>query len=113
MQNVRAPLVRQMRAWARSAACTDWGVVVSTWTDPRRIGPEPLSVPGTSLAGRTGLEPAASCVTGRRYNRLNYRPKNSIQLSCGRNRTRTCDIRLVRAALYQLSYPPFSFCTER
>ena len=27
------------------------------------------------LAGRTGLEPAASGVTGRRYNRLNYRPK--------------------------------------
>ena len=27
------------------------------------------------LAGRTGLEPAASGVTGRRYNQLNYRPK--------------------------------------
>ena len=27
------------------------------------------------VAGRTGLEPAASGVTGRRYNRLNYRPK--------------------------------------
>src|ERR1700759_5249957 len=26
------------------------------------------------LAGRTGLEPAASGVTGRRYNQLNYRP---------------------------------------
>jgi hypothetical protein len=26
-------------------------------------------------AGRTGLEPAASGVTGRRYNRLNYRPR--------------------------------------
>ena len=24
------------------------------------------------LAGATGLEPAASCVTGRRYNQLNY-----------------------------------------
>jgi hypothetical protein len=31
------------------------------------------------MAGRTGLEPAASGVTGRRYNRLNYRPK--IQFS--------------------------------
>ena len=29
----------------------------------------------TLLAGRTGLEPAASGVTGRRYNQLNYRPK--------------------------------------
>ncbi|GMV14716.1 MAG: hypothetical protein AMXMBFR56_29400 [Polyangiaceae bacterium] len=27
-----------------------------------------------SIAGRTGLEPAASGVTGRRYNQLNYRP---------------------------------------
>jgi hypothetical protein len=26
------------------------------------------------MAGRTGLEPAASCVTGKRYNQLNYRP---------------------------------------
>jgi hypothetical protein len=26
------------------------------------------------LAGATGLEPAASCVTGRRSNRLNYAP---------------------------------------
>ncbi len=28
-------------------------------------------------AGRTGLEPAASGVTGRRYNQLNYRPKRT------------------------------------
>ena len=27
-----------------------------------------------TIAGRTGLEPAASGVTGRRYNQLNYRP---------------------------------------
>ena len=27
------------------------------------------------LAGSTGLEPAASGVTGRRYNRLNYNPR--------------------------------------
>ncbi len=27
-------------------------------------------------AGWTGLEPAASGVTGRRYNQLNYHPKN-------------------------------------
>ena len=26
------------------------------------------------MAGWTGLEPAASCVTGRRYNQLNYHP---------------------------------------
>ena len=29
---------------------------------------------GFSLAGWTGLEPAASGVTGRRYNHLNYHP---------------------------------------
>ena len=28
-----------------------------------------------SVAGRTGLEPATSCVTGRRSNQLNYHPK--------------------------------------
>ena len=27
------------------------------------------------MAGRTGLEPATSCVTGRRSNQLNYHPK--------------------------------------
>ena len=26
------------------------------------------------MAGATGLEPAAFCVTGRRYNQLNYTP---------------------------------------
>lgn len=26
------------------------------------------------VAGETGLEPAAFCVTGRRYNQLNYSP---------------------------------------
>jgi hypothetical protein len=26
------------------------------------------------MAGETGLEPAASAVTGRRYNQLNYSP---------------------------------------
>ncbi len=30
------------------------------------------------LAGSTGLEPAASGVTGRRSNQLNYDPKNSF-----------------------------------
>ncbi len=33
------------------------------------------------LAGSTGLEPAASGVTGRRYNRLNYRPKKRLKFS--------------------------------
>lgn len=28
------------------------------------------------VAGETGLEPAAFCVTGRRYNQLNYSPAN-------------------------------------
>ena len=29
------------------------------------------------MAGSTGLEPAASGVTGRRYNQLNYDPANN------------------------------------
>ena len=34
---------------------------------------EPNCSKGLTLAERTGLEPAASGVTGRRYNQLNYR----------------------------------------
>ncbi len=65
------------------------------------------------LAGSTGLEPAASGVTGRRYNQLNYDPsyiklyvKKKQEMHGGRNRDRTCDIQLVRLALSQLSYSP-------
>ncbi len=52
------------------------------------------------MATRKGLEPSTSGVTGRRSNQLNYRAIG------GNNRTRTCDIMLVRHALYQLSYAP-------
>ena len=41
--------------------------------DPFELVTGAAVFPRTS-AGRTGLEPAASGVTGRRYNRLNYRP---------------------------------------
>src|SRR3972149_1735540 len=104
------------------------------------------------MAGPTRLELATSCVTGRRSNRTELRPREwmlknahlrrqdlkfelqrttqyaSAQISspslhlgicehplfnlcCNisygrRNRYRTCDLGLVRAALYQLSYPP-------
>ena len=59
---------------------------------------------GEKLAGWTGLEPAPSDVTGRRYNRLNYHPV--LLLSGGRNRARTCDSLRVRQVLFRLSYPP-------
>jgi hypothetical protein len=36
--------------------------------------------PRWRVAERTGLEPAASGVTGRRYNQLNYRSKQSMGL---------------------------------
>ena len=53
------------------------------------------------MAQRTGLEPATPCVTGRYSNQLNYRC--SAKNNGGNYRTRTCDIYLVRVALYQLS----------
>ena len=38
------------------------------------------------MAGATGLEPAASGVTGRRYNQLNYAPAIAMKLYGRRNR---------------------------
>ena len=70
------------------------------------------------MATRKGLEPSTSGVTGRRSNQLNYRAKCETVLCQlhkikserfhfgGNNRARTCDIMLVRHALYQLSYAP-------
>ena len=81
------------------------------------------------LAGSTGLEPAASGVTGRRSNQLNYDPMRTITLQfsecrfqiglsiqpaisicnlksaiarllIGRYRIRTCDSRRVKPVLY-------------
>ena len=59
------------------------------------------------MAERTGLEPAASGVTGRRYNRLNYRSVEAFAEKGGRNWVRTSDPYLVRVLLFRLSYPPF------
>ena len=66
------------------------------------------------LAGSTGLEPAASGVTGRRSNQLNYDPELFYYAANGRRgpttffvggryRARTCDSRRVKPVLYQLS----------
>ena len=54
------------------------------------------------MADRTGLEPATSGVTGRHSNQLNYRSVMLLNFG-GWYRGRTCDLRLVRAPLYQLS----------
>ena len=62
-------------------------------------------LPLNLLAEPMGLEPTASGVTGRRYNQLNYGSAQN-PLYGGRNRARTCDPRLVRPMLSQLSYPP-------
>ena len=43
-------------------------------------------VPFLKMAGVTGLEPAASCVTGKRSNQLSYTPKmreNNVREECG------------------------------
>ena len=50
------------------------------------------------MAERKGLEPSTSGVTGRRYNRLNYRSVEAAEeIASG------CDPRRVKAMLYQLS----------
>ena len=70
--------------------------------------------PQIKMAGSTGLEPAASGVTGRRSNQLNYDPakvgvtstrvgRARVLQAGGRYRTRTCDSRRVKPVLYQLS----------
>ena len=63
----------------------------------------------SNLAERTGLEPATPGVTGRYSNQLNYRSVRTIAKHFGGWRgARTPDPRLVRAMLFQLSYPPES-----
>ena len=69
------------------------------------------------MAGTTGLEPAASAVTGQRSNQLNYDPKlvggewivgtshylpttTYYPSGSGRCRIRTCDTRRVKPMLY-------------
>ena len=60
------------------------------------------------MAERTGLEPATPGVTGRYSNQLNYRSviPRRVQYASetgGCYRGRTCDLRLVRPSLSQLS----------
>jgi integrase len=63
-----------------SAPTTELGPLRST-IGPRRRDLERLKrgVSRRYGAGWTGLEPAASGVTGRRYNQLNYHPRNSLR----------------------------------
>ena len=92
------------------------------------------------MAGPTRLELATSGVTGRRSNQLNYdpavvwfearslpeenlpgkrndcnpgSPHSLIGKNGGLNRARTCDPRLVRPMLSQLSYQPKFFLSGR
>ena len=55
---------------AATAVCLGVGVDGPEQADRRRGG----RVEGVEVAGSTGLEPAASGVTGRRSNQLNYDP---------------------------------------
>ena len=55
--------------------CTKWNDRESAWRKSlSAFVPEGLR----ELAGATGLEPAASCVTGRRSNQLNYAPHTML-----------------------------------
>ena len=91
------------------------------------------------MAGPTRLELATSGVTGRRSNQLNYDPAVVVfeagslpeenfpykrndgesgsfpffRKNGGLNRARTCDPRLVRPMLSQLSYQPIFFLSGR
>ena len=56
------------------------------------------------VAGATGLEPATSCVTGRRSNQTELRPRN-LSLVCGaQEQNRTADTGIFSPLLYRLSY---------
>ena len=46
------------------------------WSETEKQNP--LIAQGVLPARRTGLEPAASGVTGRRYNQLNYHPNTRV-----------------------------------
>ncbi len=68
--NAERTLVREAAAFRTQYA----GRNTAEYTVVR--GPDDVKTPaptGRVLARRTGLEPAASGVTGRRYNQLNYR----------------------------------------
>ena len=71
-----------MVAWERQVGLAVNGLVVATakagFCPVRNLrrSLNPLVLVRRFSAGRTGLEPAASGVTGRRYNRLNYRSRN-------------------------------------
>ncbi len=48
--------------------------IAAAFIDPLLVNDGFWDSDSNSLAGATGLEPAASCVTGRRSNQLNYAP---------------------------------------
>ena len=58
--------------------------MVKTETGPRKMGCDAYDGIAIEIktAGATGLQPAASCVTGRRSNRLNYAPAWDTLLLC-------------------------------
>ena len=72
---------RLLTPWVYQEAASDGrgnGVATGGGNEKAQANCPGLSV--VSLAGWTGLEPAASGVTGRRYNRLNYHPMVRVRL---------------------------------
>jgi hypothetical protein len=96
-----------VRIDAKRKALNALAVGVKTVSHDRNNDTKPVggailfSQPLERMAGTTGLEPAASAVTGQRSNQLNYVP-GFADRNCqtgGQCRTRTCDLLLVRQAL--------------
>src|SRR3954451_23530135 len=89
-QRREVPSVRASVSERSEANCVDG--TRARWSRPegvaaclRRVAPATDRAQRGKLAGSTGLEPAASGVTGRRSNQLNYDPRTGVALPVRQN----------------------------
>jgi hypothetical protein len=59
---------------------------------PENVQPDTDRASARDVAGWTGLEPAASGVTGRRSNQLNYHPESKFKLQSAKQVLTTCHL---------------------